>query len=223
LHLDAKMPATHIFVTPLEFLTTMCLDKRLHDTSYTLIERATKLDDNSAWSELHKRYSKLVYEILKRMNVSSNDADDIASTAFTQLSKSISDYNSEQGKFRTWFGRIVQVTALKYFRTQKRLNKIQTKVEYYSEAEILFTSPEINVTIEKEWREIILQEALDRIRTLHRGHAYDVLKMDIAGYSTTDISAALQIKTATVYTLRQRIKKHLMREFKDIEDRYIPH
>ncbi len=193
-----------------------------HDTSYTLIERATKLDDDAAWSELHQRYTKLVYEILKNMNVSSNDADDIASTAFTQLSKSIRNYDASQGKFRTWFGRIVQTSALKHFRSQKRVHKIQDKVEYYAEAEALFSTPEINDNIEKEWQSVIMKEVLERIKVLHRGHAYEILKMDIAGRSTTEISEALQIKVATVYTLRQRVKKHLTKEFKHLEREYTP-
>jgi len=186
-------------------------------TRYTLIQRARDLDDEEAWNTLWTHYQNFIMSIARRMGVREYDLDDVQSVTMVTLMKSIQNFDPEKGKFRHWFSRIITVSALRHFRSLKRHEKISDKVQQYHTYIDSYSAPEVEQQIQGEWNRYLTELALERVKELHRGHAYEVLRMDLAGASVEEIHHALQIEVNTVYTLRKRIKRTLKRELSHLE------
>lgn len=186
-------------------------------TRYTLIQRAHDLDNEEAWNTLWSHYQHFICSIARRMGVKEYDLGDVQSATMVTLSKSIKRFDPEKGKFRHWFSRIITVSALRHFRALKRQERFSDKIHQYHSYIESYSLPEVEQQIQDEWHHYLRRIALDRIKKLHRGHAYEVLCMDLAGATTREIHTALQIEISTIYTLRKRIKRTLKRELTHIQ------
>jgi len=183
-----------------------------YNTSYTLIERLCDLNEQEAWQTVHENYTRFVFGILNKMGVATNDAEDVAQEVYIQLAKNIEKFDRDKGKFRTWFGTMISRTALKHFRKIKSSNTKKDRLEQYNKIEEQLQSDEMESLLEEEWKGYLCDLALERISQMHRGHAFDVLKLDLLGKSTSVIAQELNITVSSVYTLRARVRKTLANE-----------
>ena len=67
-----------------------------------------------------------------------------------------------------------------------------------------------------EWKKFITQKALARAESTFKGKAMEILKLDLQEKSIDEICAIVQIEKDSVYTLRARVKKALMKEIRNI-------
>ena len=70
---------------------------------------------------------------------------------------------------------------------------------------------------EREWRVYITNLAMANIEQFFSGKAIEVFKLSIKGKSTQEISEELEIKMDTVYILKNRVKKRLTEEIKQLK------
>ena len=81
------------------------------------------------------------------------------------------------------------------------------------EAEEPMTSEtELAKQIEAEWREHIVNLALDHLRSIFSGNAVEVFVRSVEGQSVEKISQELGLTKESVYVLKHRVKKRLVRE-----------
>ena len=71
---------------------------------------------------------------------------------------------------------------------------------------------ELEQQIESEWREHIVELALVRLKTIFSGNAVDVFVRSVEGESAAEISRDLNMSEESVYVLKHRVKKRLVRE-----------
>jgi len=194
----------------------MCTDQ--NNTSYTLLERALKLDDHQAWETLYSRYMTFVYHILRKVGVNDSDLDDICQAVFIELADKIKNYDKSKGKFRSWLSTFIKFTALRQIRKKQTYEKY---VDQSGQDAAILDSLENNAIediIDKEWENYVISIATERIMATHHGQAIEVFKLWIGGKDTAEIAELTGLKVNSVYTLRQRIKKTLAAEADSIRE-----
>jgi len=185
-------------------------------TRYSLIQRARDLNDQEAWAELNANYSKFIYYILHQLNVPPSDIDDLSQDILVKLTSSLDNYNRKKGDFRVWLRQLIKNTAFNHFRKIKRDSR---KHDAFGQEVITYeqyNEEEIDKIIMDEWKKFITQKALARAESTFKGKAMEILKLDLQEKSIDEICAIVQIEKDSVYTLRARVKKALMKEIRNI-------
>ena len=185
-----------------------------HLTRYTLLEKALNLNDEEAWAELHTLYRRFIYYILQEMGVQENDLDDLSQSVLMALTSELKKYDRSKGKFRNWLRQVVRTKVLMYFR--KSTSDQARENRYYQERIATKETNDIEQFIEKEWQLYVSNIALERVKKSYSGHAVTVFELDLEGKSTAEIEALTGIQESTIYTLRQRVKKNLLIEIRNM-------
>jgi len=186
-------------------------------TRYTLIERAVSKNDEEAWKELLQIYRNFLFFLVRKLNVSENDQDDIVQLISIKLSNKLSTYNKDIGTFRSWLGQITRNEVFLYFRKQRTnkesLNRTLSEKDQWIEP---YSEPEIQAIIDKQWRNYITNLALDKLQEKFPGNSIEIFKLSAQGEDTDSIANKLGVTKDSIYTLRNRIKKQLIVEVKQL-------
>ena len=195
----------------------------MNQTRLTLIQRAQDQSDEAAWSEFVEIYKNYIYVIIRKMGINDKDCEDILQQVLLKLWKTLPDfeYGKNKSKFRTWLGTITHSSTMDFFRRQASQDR---RIEGATNAQMThlntINKPEIEEMAEREWRLYITNLAMNNIEQFFSGKAIDVFKMSIKGQSNQQISEDLGIKLETVYILKNRVKKRLTEEIKQLKAQY---
>lgn len=195
----------------------------MNQTRLTLIQRAQDQSDEAAWSEFVEIYKNYIYVIIRQMGINDKDCEDILQQVLLKLWKTLPDfeYGKNKSKFRTWLGTITHSSTMDFFRRQASQDR---RIEGATNAQMThlntINKPEIEEMAEREWRLYITNLAMNNIEQFFSGKAIDVFKMSIKGQSNQQISEDLGIKLETVYILKNRVKKRLTEEIKQLKAQY---
>ena len=91
-------------------------DKALKD--FKLIDQAVLDGDESAYTELMKRYKKPVYHMILKMVRNVDDAEDLTIEAFAKAFKNLKRFKKDY-TFSTWLFRIATNNAIDFIRKKK--------------------------------------------------------------------------------------------------------
>ncbi len=180
-----------------------------NNTSYSLIYRATHLNEDEAWNELLSHYSRFIYYILNELNVYQKDIDDVAQNVMLLLSQKLASYDKEKGKFRTWLRQVITNATVSYIRKQKSQDERINKLAEQSAVDTPYSESTIEQRIESEWKNYITTLAMERIRQTYEGKAVDAFEMGLAGKNAQEIAHLTGLTVRSVYTLRQKVKRSL--------------
>jgi RNA polymerase sigma factor (sigma-70 family) len=195
----------------------------MNQTRLTLIQRAQNPDDEAAWSEFVEIYKNYIYVIIRQMGINDKDCEDVLQQILVKLWKNLPDfeYGKNKSKFRTWLGTITHSATMDFFRKQASQNRrIEAATKEPLAHLATIDTPEIEAIAEREWRLYITNLAMANIEQFFSGKAIDVFKMSIKGQSNQQISDELEIKIDTVYILKNRVKKRLTEEIKQLKSQY---
>lgn len=188
----------------------------LEQTQYTLLQRATDLNDEEAWAEFVEKYRHFINCVLIQIGVARDDLEDVSQQILIALTRDIGRYDRNRAKFRSWLGTIVRNKANSYFRKHYRRKKCLDEVTNNSVEQEQFNSPAIEEVIEKEWAAYVGSLAMKRVRKSFQGQAVEVFELGLDGYSTSQIAEKTNLTVATVYTLKKRVKKRLYLEIRSL-------
>lgn len=91
---------------------------------------ATQEGRKQAFDQLIDDYGTVVYQVIRRMVLSHDDAKDLTQDCFVKVWKGLADFRGES-KVHTWVYRIATNTALNFLRKQKRVYHVPLdSVEY---------------------------------------------------------------------------------------------
>ncbi len=194
--------------------------KKEWNTRQSLIMRAKDPTDEEAWADFVGYYERFIFYLLHRMNIKSDDLDDLAQMILVKLWKYIGSYEKQANtKFRTWLGLVVRNIVYTYYQTeQRRKNVIVSNVEIDEET-IAEEGSDLEKTIVKEWEIYMTNFALERMRGNFSETAVKVFEMSLSGTPAKEIAASLNISVDSVYTLKNRAKTHLIEEIRAIKQK----
>jgi RNA polymerase sigma-70 factor (ECF subfamily) len=178
-----------------------------------------KAGDQSAFSELVRRYERKIYRLAKNITRNDEDAEDVLQDAFLKAYTHLDNFKGDS-KFYTWIVRIAVNEAL--MRLRKRKNDRSVPLDepvdlgeetVTREIAVWEDNPEQQYS-QEEWRHI-LDEAIDTLKPDFR--TVFVLR-DIEELSTEETAETLGISIPAVKSrlLRARLalREKLTRQFK---------
>ncbi|MFG0288221.1 MAG: RNA polymerase sigma factor [Rhodopirellula sp. JB044] len=182
-------------------------------TRISLLELAQSGQDHPAWEELLEYYRPFIRRVLAHLGIAQADLDDACQLTLMRLWKDLSNYQHQpnRARFRSWLSRLVHNTAMDWHRRHKRSQK-SFSTDATQLEQTLMCEPDMEQRIEKEWRQHIVNLALERLRSVFSGDALDVFIRSVEGESAAEISRDLGIREESVYVLKHRVKKRLVRE-----------
>lgn len=182
------------------------------NTRQTLLMRAKDPNDQVAWEEFVSYYRDFLKVVIYKINPSTSLSEDFLQAVLLEIWRSLPRFevDKERAKFRTWLSILVRNTVLNQIKKELKQNKIRKELEPQAEPD----QAELDQMVQKEWELHISRLALDNISQRFTGKAMDVFKLSLKGKSIEDICAELDITPESAYTLKNRVKKYLVREIK---------
>jgi len=94
----------------------------MENTSLTLLNRLRHASDADAWQRLFGLYQPLLIVWLRKYEVQSADADDLAQDILVSVSKNLVsfEHNGRSGAFRTWLRRMLVNRLRTFWRSRDR-------------------------------------------------------------------------------------------------------
>ena len=193
------------------------------NTRHTLIRRACDPGDHAAWVEFDRVYRRFISYILGQLGIDRSDIEDLTQQILLTLTRDLPGYDSTRASFRTWLSAIIRHAALAHLPRQRRALQVfggshDPDGGFMSGA----TPPQIDRLIEAEWATYIANLAMERIREKFQGNAIDVFEMTLDDVAVEEIAARTGLTTASVYTLRKRVKKRLYLEIRSLIEELEP-
>ncbi|NQZ56356.1 MAG: sigma-70 family RNA polymerase sigma factor [Lentisphaeraceae bacterium] len=193
-----------------------------YSTRYTLLQRARNQSDAQAWEELISFYRKYIYVIIRSMNVSSQDSEDILQLVLVKLWKHLPDYHydPEKSKFRFWLAKVTRNEVISFIRKQQSHARKLNQAEQEAQQAYLrhIDTPEIEHIVTREWELFISNTAMENIEKHFSSVAIRAFKLFSQGEKVKAIALQLEVKDDSVYKYISRIKFKLIEEIKYLQD-----
>ncbi|MBF0198073.1 MAG: sigma-70 family RNA polymerase sigma factor [Planctomycetes bacterium] len=191
-------------------------------TRQTLLERALDKSDQEAWNHFVNYYKGFIEVVIFKMNIQFHDRDDLVQSVLIKIWNNLANFeiDHDKAKFRTWLSRVTRNTVIDYLRHEKRKDKLFSDVhdEQLDDTrnDSNMNEGEIEQIIEKEWMTHITKLALKNISAKFSHQAIQAFTMSLHNMDISQISDKLGIKENSVYKLRNRVKKHMTAEIKNL-------
>ena len=176
-------------------------------THKTLLERL-QTGDEVSWQEFYDRYSAAVVNICTKSGFSESESLDILQNVMLKIFRNdlVMKFNAEKARFRTYFNRIVRSCIGDFGKKKRRIEPEVTGVEIPETP----VPAELEARIEAEWKNQMLKEALDRLRSQVKEETFLAFQLTaIQGKSTQDAAEFIRMDPNMVYVARSRCTARL--------------
>ena len=182
------------------------------NTRQTLLMRAKNPDDQAAWEEFVAYYKGFLKVVIYKINPSTALSEDFLQSVLLEIWRSLPRFevDVERAKFRTWLSVLVRNTVLNQIKKEQKQNKIRKELEPHIQP----SEPELDQMVQREWELHISRLALENISKRFTGKAMEVFNMSLQGQTIGSICSELELTPESAYTLKNRVKKYLVREIK---------
>jgi RNA polymerase sigma factor (sigma-70 family) len=189
-------------------------------TRKTLIQRVQDQHNDQAWEEFIGVYSRYVYSILIKMNVSESDSDELHQQVMLSLWKRLPELDIQKLRFRNYLSTVTKNTVLNFIRTRKR--RIDREEKALADSTLSYLDsirlPEIDAIAEKEWRIHLTHLTLQNIEPLFSKNAITVFKLSLQGLTAQQIAEQEDMTFSTVNTLKSRVKSRFKSELEQLKE-----
>lgn len=180
-------------------------------TRQTLIERIRDQYNEPAWEEFARIYESYIYAIIRRMGISAEDSKDIHQDIMLNIWKKLPEYRKKPDtRFRGWLSTITSNSVKYFLRSKANLNKKHDNfgLDQNDETE----ASALEKIANEEWEIFLTNKALENVESAFSGKGIDVFKKSLEGKSIPDIAKEMDIEESSVYQLRARVKRSLIKE-----------
>jgi RNA polymerase sigma-70 factor (ECF subfamily) len=186
-----------------------------YNTRETLIRRVQNQQDDQSWEEFVQVYRRYIYAIIRSMNISEHDTEDILQQVLINLWNSLPKMDYQKIKrFRSWLSTVTKNCVTDFIRKRTREANRLEKAAKDDTLTYLKTIrlPEIDSIAEREWEIHLTNMALDNIEPLFSGKAVEAFRLTLQGKGVNEIARELDLKENSVYRLKNRVKERLIQE-----------
>ena len=106
-------------------------------TRMTLFDKIRSTNSEAAWVEYVSYYKGYIYALLRGMDISTNDCDDLLQVIFVKCWKYLPkfEYNPERCKFRSWLTIMVRNTVRDHLKSKTHKNRLlETELDLFTES-----------------------------------------------------------------------------------------
>lgn len=186
------------------------------DTRETLLRRAANPLDDSSWDEFVNHYERFIYQLVRKMNFSHHDAEELVQDVFVKLWKKLSNfsYNPAKGRFRGWLCITTRNAAIDYIRKSRK--RVSTREIYENDYEEI-CMPDVDTFADSEWKVFLSNQAWHNIQVEFEEKTVKTFKMISQGISVQNIAKELGISENSIYNTKSRIVKRMREEIFRLE------
>lgn len=184
-------------------------------TRQSLLLRAKDPDDHQAWEEFVKYYKQFIHMILNHMSFRTAEFEDMEQEVLLKIWKNLPNFelDKERANFRTWLSWLIRNSVIDYIRKARQYETRQNAAtEHHLQESDVISQPDLDKIVEREWVRYLTQTALNNIRNLFSGAAVRSFELSLAGKTSREIGAELDINHESVRTLKNRVKVRLVKE-----------
>ena len=195
------------------------MEEDVYNTRQTLICRIQDRGDDAAWDEFVDIYRRYIYAIIRNMNISDADADDLVQTVLIKLMDSCAKQDmGEIRRFRSWLSTMTRNCVIDFIR--KRSAEVE-RFEMAAKDDAMaylkdIRLPDIEQIAEREWGVHLANMALENVKPLFSGKAIKVFQLNLDGMEIPQIAKKMNLKENSVYRLRNRVKARLITEIEEL-------
>jgi len=190
-----------------------------YQTRATLIQRVQNQQDEQSWEEFVRVYRRYIYAIIRSMNISEHDTEDILQQVLINLWNSLPKMDYDKiNRFRSWLSTVTKNCVTDFIRKRMR---DANRLEKASKDDTLtylkaIRLPEIDDIAEREWEIHLTNLALENIESLFSGKAVEAFRLTLQGKCVEEIAEELDLKENSVYRLKNRVKERLIQEIRHL-------
>lgn len=176
-------------------------------TTNSSLLRSVQSGNDAAWTKFYQKYSRMIQYIGKSRGLSPEECDDLMVEVMTVFWKKMETfvYDRRRGRFRSYLGRIADFCAMRHF-ARKRSDSMLLLDEN------LDYPADVDTRIMDEWRDYILERALEELRQTVDTETYQVFYMSFVQKCSVEKISAVTRKTANnIYVIRSRCFAKLTR------------
>lgn len=185
------------------------------NTRITLIQRIQNQHDTAAWDDFDQIYRRFIYAVIRKMNISEHDAEDLTQQVLLSLWNKLPELETgEIRRFRRWVATITRNCVVDYIRKRTRETaRLQQAEQEINQAYLnSIRLPDVDEIGEKQWKIHIVNLAIQNIEPFFSGHALEVFKRSMQGESIDQIATELNLQKRSVSRLKTRVKSRLTEE-----------
>jgi len=180
-------------------------------TSYTLLARALQDQDQDSWEQFFVRYQRYIISLLRNLGIGEDELDDVTQEVMVSVWNRLDSYDKSSSKFRTWLASVVRFTAMNARRRKSNRDRMISEDPDIINDSLTDENSYLQVA-ETEWKNFIMETALNNIRTEFSENAIKVFEMSLEQMPIEAIAEELGIAVRTVYNSRLNVKNRLMQE-----------
>ena len=187
------------------------------DTRETLLKRAGNPEDEISWKEFVSFYEKYIYQLIRRMNFSHHDTEEVVQDVFVKVWRKLADfsYDRSKGRFRGWLCVTTKNSALDFLRKAKCRGQSR---ELYESDMVELSVPDVEVIAEREWKLYLSNQAWNNIRSDYTQKTIDMFMRVTHGEPVAEVAKDLEVTENTIYNAKCRIVKRLQQEISKLEE-----
>jgi RNA polymerase sigma-70 factor (ECF subfamily) len=190
-------------------------------TRKTLIQRVQDQQNERAWEEFIGIYKRYVYAVIRNMNISESDAEEIHQSIVLKLWEHLPKMDIDQiHSFRSYLATVTKNEVLQFIRSRKR--RLAREEKAASDATLSYLDnirlPEIEKIADREWRIHLTNLALRNIESLFSRNAIEVFRLSITGLPAAEVAERTGLSVSTVNTLKSRVKARFNTELEQLKE-----
>lgn len=185
----------------------------MKSTRASLLIRVRDPSDSVSWREFHDLYSPLIYRYARDRGLSHDDAEEIRSSCFETLVKTIRDfeYSATKGRFRAWLKRIVLNRVVDLKRKRPAIQLDTNELTGLPDKQL-----NLEQAFDQQWKLSHLSFCLERVRSKVSDTTYQVFEMLTDGESVDNVASKLGLNANQVYKAKSKVLQLVREQMKRI-------
>jgi RNA polymerase sigma factor (sigma-70 family) len=190
-------------------------------TRKTLIDRVKDQYNEAAWEEFAGIYSRYIYAVIRNMNISQQDTEEIHQKVMVKLWEKLPEMNTDEiRRFRSYLAMITKNEVKQFIRARTRRQDWESKAA--GDASISYLQsirlPDIDMIAEKEWQIHLTHLAMKKIEPCFSKKTMDVFRLSLEGVEREEIARRTGIGLGSINTLKARVKSRFFSEIQQLRD-----
>lgn len=190
-------------------------------TNQTLIQRIRNQYDDKSWEEFVHFYQRYIYVIIRNMNVSHHDAEDLGQQVVLKVWEGIQKFDYQPGKhrFRSWLCVVTKNTVINYIRKKSnQMTKLsgseQNDLQLYLNG---ISLPDIEKVAKREWENHVATLAMEKVSERFQPQVIEAFKLFTEGLDGKAIADQMGIPLNTAHVYKKRVQDALREEVKEFD------
>jgi RNA polymerase sigma factor (sigma-70 family) len=177
-------------------------------TRKTLLYKIQNQHDDVAWEEFIDIYTRYVYTVIRNMNISEDDTNEIYQRVVLRLWKHLPKMDIEKlYRFRSYLSTTTRNEVLQFIRSRKaRINRESESAKSSLNYLDAIRFNDIDTIVENEWKAHVTNLAWKNIEPLFSENTCEVFKLSLEGLPTEEIVNRLGLTINTVNVMKSKVK-----------------